>query len=77
MAEIHFLETIKNKKENVIIPILCHFIILNCSCRQKRVDGLINCKSYIKKFIDVLHDFKTFIKKNYSCKMYIITSLPS
>ena len=77
MAEMKFFGNNKEQKRNVIIPILCHFIILNCSCRQKRVDGLINCKSYIKKIIDVLHDFKTFIKINYSCKMYIITSLPS
>ena len=26
-----FFENVK-RKENVIIPILCHFIILNCSC---------------------------------------------
>ena len=71
MAKMKFLETIKNKKENVIIPILCHFIILNCSCGQKRVDGLINCKSYVKKFIDVPHDFKTFIKNKFTAAKHI------
>ena len=62
MAKMKFFGNNKEQKRNVIIPILCHFIILNCSCGQKRVDRLINCKSCFKKFIDVPHNFKTLIK---------------
>ena len=70
MAKIKFLETIKNKKENVIIPILCHFIILNCSYGQKRVDELINCNSYIKKFIDT-HMILKHLSKKFTAAKYI------
>ena len=70
MAEMKFFGNNKEQKRNVIIPILCHFIILNCSYGQKRVDELINCNSYIKKFIDT-HMILKHLSKKFTAAKYI------